>query len=117
MIKGWPSWQWWSLSSCYCLRPASTLSSWLSHTRLTVLLLRASPAAVAAAAAVAHPRDPSQIPWGEVGADYVVESTGVFTTVDKVRAVRCFAVRGGVSNSLSVPGAIGPHQSGQGEEG
>ena len=29
-------------------------------------------------------RDPSQIPWGQVGADYVVESTGVFTTVEKV---------------------------------
>lgn len=30
-------------------------------------------------------RDPSQIPWAAVGADYVVESTGVFTTVEKVR--------------------------------
>ena len=28
-------------------------------------------------------RDPSQIPWGSVGADYIVESTGVFTTVEK----------------------------------
>jgi glyceraldehyde 3-phosphate dehydrogenase len=26
-------------------------------------------------------RDPSEIPWGEAGADYVVESTGVFTAV------------------------------------
>ena len=25
-------------------------------------------------------RDPSEIPWSETGADYVVESTGVFTT-------------------------------------
>lgn len=25
-------------------------------------------------------KDPTQIPWGEVGADYVIESTGVFTT-------------------------------------
>ncbi|KAK9470820.1 uncharacterized protein V1510DRAFT_369366 [Dipodascopsis tothii] len=31
-------------------------------------------------------RDPSAIPWGSVGADYVVESTGVFTTVDKASA-------------------------------
>lgn len=30
-------------------------------------------------------RDPAAINWGSVGADYVVESTGVFTTVDKVR--------------------------------
>jgi hypothetical protein len=32
-------------------------------------------------------RDPSQIPWGQVGADYVVESTGVFTTVEKVSSL------------------------------
>lgn len=31
-------------------------------------------------------RDPADIPWGEAGADYVVESTGVFTTVDKASA-------------------------------
>lgn len=30
--------------------------------------------------------DPTQIPWGEVGADYVVESTGVFTTTEKASA-------------------------------
>ncbi len=29
-------------------------------------------------------RDPTEIPWGSIGADYVVESTGVFTTKDKV---------------------------------
>jgi glyceraldehyde 3-phosphate dehydrogenase len=28
-------------------------------------------------------RDPAKIPWGASGADYVVESTGVFTTKDK----------------------------------
>jgi hypothetical protein len=38
-----------------------------------------------AAAAVCSRRDPTQIPWGQVGADYVVESTGVFTTIDKVQ--------------------------------
>ncbi|KAI1341932.1 glyceraldehyde-3-phosphate dehydrogenase [Xylariaceae sp. FL0016] len=31
-------------------------------------------------------RDPAQIPWKETGADYVVESTGVFTTTDKAKA-------------------------------
>ena len=31
-------------------------------------------------------RDPANIPWGSVGADYVVESTGVFTTIDKYAA-------------------------------
>merc|ERR1719498_613451 len=31
-------------------------------------------------------RDPSAVPWGEAGADYVVESTGVFTTTEKASA-------------------------------
>lgn len=31
-------------------------------------------------------RDPSSIPWGSVGASYVCESTGVFTTTDKAKA-------------------------------
>lgn len=30
--------------------------------------------------------DPSQIPWASVGVDYVVEATGVFTTVEKAEA-------------------------------
>ena len=30
--------------------------------------------------------DPSNIQWGSVGADYVIESTGVFTTTDKASA-------------------------------
>ncbi|CAF0867969.1 unnamed protein product [Rotaria sp. Silwood1] len=28
-------------------------------------------------------KEPSKIPWGQIGAEYVVESTGVFTTIDK----------------------------------
>ena len=28
-------------------------------------------------------KEPASIPWGSVGAAYVVESTGVFTTVEK----------------------------------
>merc|ERR1711994_985460 len=31
-------------------------------------------------------RDPTQIKWGEAGAEYVVESTGVFTTTEKASA-------------------------------
>lgn len=31
-------------------------------------------------------RDPKAIPWGKTGADYVVESTGVFTTTEKASA-------------------------------
>ncbi|MBQ9832276.1 MAG: type I glyceraldehyde-3-phosphate dehydrogenase, partial [Clostridia bacterium] len=30
--------------------------------------------------------DPSQIPWKECGAEYIVESTGVFTTIEKASA-------------------------------
>ncbi len=31
-------------------------------------------------------RDPSQIPWGDVGADVVIESTGLFLSKDKAIA-------------------------------
>ena len=31
-------------------------------------------------------KDPGQIPWGEVGAQVVIESTGLFTDADKARA-------------------------------
>ncbi|XP_014281222.1 glyceraldehyde-3-phosphate dehydrogenase 2 [Halyomorpha halys] len=30
-------------------------------------------------------RDPASIPWGEAGAEYVVEATGVFTTIEKCK--------------------------------
>lgn len=32
---------------------------------------------------VFNEKDPKIIPWGKAGADYVVESTGVFTTIEK----------------------------------
>ena len=28
-------------------------------------------------------RDPSNIKWAETGAEYIIESTGVFTTIEK----------------------------------
>jgi len=31
-------------------------------------------------------RDPKEIPWGADGAEYVVESTGCFTSIDKAGA-------------------------------
>ena len=31
-------------------------------------------------------RDPSKLPWGELGADIVIESTGLFTDRDKAAA-------------------------------
>jgi glyceraldehyde 3-phosphate dehydrogenase len=38
------------------------------------------------AISVFNNRDPAEIQWGSAGAEYVVESTGVFTTIDKASA-------------------------------
>lgn len=54
---------------------------------------------------VYNEKDPSNIPWGTAGAEYIVESTGIFKTIDACQA----HIKGGAKKVvITAPSADAP---------
>lgn len=64
---------------------------WVSQFRLLMLWSQRKEEQMYCHSNLVYRRDPANIKWGEAGAEYVVESTGVFTTIEKasVRTKSC----------------------------
>lgn len=86
---------------CYMFKYDSTHGRWKGDVSIKDGKLHINGKAIV----ISQERDPANIKWADAGADYVVESTGVFTTTDKASA----HLKGGAKRVIiSAPSADAP---------